>query len=267
MTDLSESQLCRRVIDKLGKKWAAFQEVKSGSTWSADAPKRFDLLALKKSWSKPCIRIYEAKSNRQTFLNDQKWPKYMDYCNEFYWICPTGMIKKEEVDPRCGLVTINPESGAIHTRKKAIYRSITPESRADILMYLFMWRMDTKAIGMTREEQIALIQKDMKEDKEIGAQYAAHISKTLNEAANKYRKREQDLTRREAGVEDFRKWCKEMGMNEWTAKNAITKDRMVRLENCPTPMRLKNSLRNFIRDVNRMTARAEALAEILEEEK
>ena len=262
---MSESQLCRRVIDKLGDKWAAFQEVKSGSTWSADAPKRFDLLALKKSWSHPCIRIYEAKSNRRTFLGDHKWPQYMDYCNEFYWLCPTGIIEKSEVDPRCGLVTINPESGAIHTRKKAIYRSITPESRADILMYLFMWRMSTKAIGMTREEQIVLIQKDMEEDKDIGAQYACHISKTLNEAARLYQEREADISGREGHVKHFDKWCEEAGLGTWEVKNALEKDRIIKLLKSSNPKHLKSTLRGLIRDMERVTPGVEALLEILEE--
>lgn len=264
MVELNESQLCRRAADKLGGKWLTFTEVKSGSVW-VGAKNRFDLVAIYKSWTKPCIRIYEAKSDRRTFLNDQKWPGYLDYCNEFYWLCPTGLIEKNEVDPRCGLITINPKSGGVHTRKKAIFRDIEPICKSDLLMYLFMWRMGTKAIGMTREEQIVLIQKDMEEDKDIGAQYACHISKTLDEAASRYRERERALIRRESNLKFFEKWCEEAGLNQYEVQNALKKDKIIKLIQSTNPNNLKPALRSLVRDIKRITPGVEAFLEMLEE--
>jgi len=263
---MNEDQLCRKVIDKLGDKWAAYQEVKSGSTWGNNSPKRFDLLALKKSWTKPCIRIYEAKASRNTFLNDQKWTKYLDYCNEFYWLCPTGMIKKEEIDPRCGLVTVNPKSGAVYTRQKAVYRDADPKLQRDVLMYLFMWRIDAKAAWMiTRERRIARIQSDIAENKKLGERYANYVSKTLNEAARRYEKKERSIIRREADLKRFREWCNEVGLNEYEVHNALKKDRIIKLHQSSNMYSLKLALKRMLQDMEQLSPGVKTLLEILEE--
>lgn len=264
MTELSENSLCRRAADKLGDKWLTFTEVKSGSAW-AGAKNRFDLVAIYKSWTKPCIRIYEAKSDRRTFLNDQKWPDYLEYCNEFYWLCPTGLIEKSEVDPRCGLITVNPKSGGIHTRKKAIFRDVEPICKSDLLMYLFMWRLSVKETGIPRSEKVAQIRKEVEENKSLGDKYAYHISKTLQDAEKHYGQQKRDISRRERSLLDFEEWCKEIGLDTWSVKNSISRDRLIKLSECPTPEQLRRQLPRVVRSMKNTAAEIENLLEILEE--
>ncbi len=55
------------------------------------------------------IRGFEFKTSRNDFLSDKKWEKYLKYCNTFSFICPTGVIKKEEVPKGIGLVYLRCE--------------------------------------------------------------------------------------------------------------------------------------------------------------
>lgn len=103
---------------------------------------QFDAVALYKSWSQPEIRGYEIKVSRGDFLRDAKYPCYLPYFHEFYFVVPKGLIKKEEIgEEGVGLMYYDPETGAITTKKRAIHRSV--ELDANFLMYIIMSRLDS----------------------------------------------------------------------------------------------------------------------------
>jgi hypothetical protein len=79
-----------------------------------------DFVAIKQSWSKPCVSVFEVKVSRQDFLNDDKWPRYLDCSHKFYFACPSGLIKKDELAPGVGLVELG--SKGLHWSKAAVYR-------------------------------------------------------------------------------------------------------------------------------------------------
>jgi len=56
-------------------------------------------------WNKQAIG-YEIKLSRTDFLNDKKWEKYLKYCTKFYFVAPKGIIKKEELPNKIGLVEV-----------------------------------------------------------------------------------------------------------------------------------------------------------------
>jgi HAMP domain-containing protein len=118
-------------------------EVKSGATMTARPGelRRFDGLAIKKSWSKPCVTIYEVKVSRNDFLRDDKWPIYRDYCHRLYFACPIGLIQKEELAPDVGLVWYNSETKRVATRKAATYRDI--ELPTSMLYYILLSRTES----------------------------------------------------------------------------------------------------------------------------
>lgn len=125
-----------------------FTEVKDGSSGRRFC--RIDALAIKLSWSNPCITGYEIKVDRGDFLADNKWMGYLPMCNQLYFACPSGIIQKEEVPEQCGLVYLSANGKQLRTVKKAPYRSIEPP--VDMYMYLMM-----KYIGprCTYEQSIA----------------------------------------------------------------------------------------------------------------
>ena len=49
--------------------------------------RRADLFAI---GPKGQLVIVEIKVSRADLIGDQKWPDYLDYCDQFYWAVPTG---------------------------------------------------------------------------------------------------------------------------------------------------------------------------------
>lgn len=51
---------------------------------------------------------YEIKHSRSDFLSDmkkpEKWKSYLEMAERLYYVCPNGLIKKEEVPAECGLI-------------------------------------------------------------------------------------------------------------------------------------------------------------------
>ena len=66
---------------------------------------RADIVAVKPSYANKDCRIYEVKNNRSTFLSDEKYMRYFDVCHRLYIACPRGLIKKNELPEKVGLIT------------------------------------------------------------------------------------------------------------------------------------------------------------------
>lgn len=101
-----------------------------------------DAVAIKQSWARPCIIGYEIKVSRSDFLRDQKWQRYQKYCHEFWFVCPPGVVKLDELPGDVGLMYYSPEHDTLFTKRRAMYRKIdlrSPEV-VSMLLYLAMYR-------------------------------------------------------------------------------------------------------------------------------
>jgi len=65
---------------------------------------RADVVAVKPSYANKDCRIYEVKNNRAAFDRDTKYEKYLDVCHRMFIACPKGMIAKDELPPKIGLI-------------------------------------------------------------------------------------------------------------------------------------------------------------------
>ncbi|MBN1663413.1 MAG: MmcB family DNA repair protein [Deltaproteobacteria bacterium] len=99
---------------------------------------KLDAWAMRKSWSNFSTIGYEIKISRSDFLSDTKWPGYLDYCHEFYFVCPTGVISPAELGPDVGLAYVSKTGSRIFTKKKAPYRNI--KLPQELLVYILMCR-------------------------------------------------------------------------------------------------------------------------------
>lgn len=118
-------------------------ECKGGPTWGGEHC-RLDAWAMRKSWSRPLVWGYEVKVSRSDFVNDNKWRAYLDYCNDFYFACPPGVIKPEELPAEAGLLWVASTGRCLFVKKKAPSREVSiPE---DIWRYILMNR-----VKITRE--------------------------------------------------------------------------------------------------------------------
>ena len=129
------------------QKWTIFFEVKNGPTWGARRGELLilDGLAIKKSWTRPCFQGYEIKTSRSDFLNDEKWFGYLDYCHKFYFVCPKGLISRDEIESmneNVGLMYYdsNYENCGLHTMKAPAIRDV--EISSSMMYYIIMSKLE-----------------------------------------------------------------------------------------------------------------------------
>lgn len=104
----------------------------------------FDGLAITKSYTQPNIIGYEIKVSRSDFLQDAKWHLYLQYCNEFFFVVPKGLVKKDELPDNVGLIYYDPDTNKLRTVKKALYRQI--EEPVGVYKYIIFSKLDEDRI-------------------------------------------------------------------------------------------------------------------------
>lgn len=181
-----------------GKPSYFITECKTCSTYFPDPQGllKFDGLAITKSYTKPNIIGYEIKVSRNDFLQDNKWHLYLQYCNEFFFVVPKGLVKKEELPDNVGLIYYNPDNKRLRTVKKALYRQI--EEPVGVYKYIIFSRLDEDRIPFYEDR--AEYAKDYLEDKVnkkyIGSRLGTKLSQDLQEAYERLKKvknKEQEL--------------------------------------------------------------------------
>lgn len=115
--------------------WAFFKELRLATGWNYGArdgingEQRMDAFAFNTWPSKKHRRIaFEVKVSRGDFLSEIKDPSKrasaMLVSNQFFFVCPLGLVKKEEIPEDCGLIEIKPTGGRKFT-VKAPHREIS----------------------------------------------------------------------------------------------------------------------------------------------
>lgn len=227
-------------------------EVKTGSTMHTPAGElgRFDGLAIKKSWSKPCITGYEVKVDRQDFLRDEKWPMYRSLCHRFYFAAPVGLIAPEELADDVGLITFNPENGSIRTAKKATFRSI--EISSDLLYYIVISRTDNDRhpfFSSAREQLEAwLYEKD--ERRTLGRNVRSKLIREIESL----RLTSRDSLREQAKLmEQVQEEVSQYGLHLFSW-NQNWRDELRRMVSNGTPPRVVRDLRFLAKNANDLLA-------------
>lgn len=93
---------------------------------------RADVFAIRPSWGKRDMAIYEVKVSRSDFFRDVnagKYRRYLPFCNRLYFACPQGLVKRAEVPEGCGLITRNPNG----------WRVVRPPTPREIETPSFEW--------------------------------------------------------------------------------------------------------------------------------
>lgn len=85
---------------------------------------RLDGWAMKKSWAHPVTTGYEIKVSRGDWLRDEKWHSYLEYCSDFYVVCPSGLIAPDEVAAPAGLMWVAKTGNMLITKRKAARRQV-----------------------------------------------------------------------------------------------------------------------------------------------
>ena len=109
-------------------------ECKDGPSTSGHI--KLDAWAMRRSWAHPSFIGYEIKVSRSDFVGDTKWPQYLGVCNEFYFVCPAGIIRSEELSPEAGLLQIVSTGTRLLTKKRLPTGKF---SRRLSFCYTFSW--------------------------------------------------------------------------------------------------------------------------------
>ena len=151
---------------------------------------RLDGWAMKKSWANPLTVGYEVKISRSDFLGDSKWMSYLQYCNEFYFVCPSGLIQPDELPKEAGLLWASKTGTRLYTKKKAAYR-IDGVELEDLYKYILLWRATVHSQGNVYCNETANADywrswlEDKDENKKLGYRVSRKIRKLVEERIDK----------------------------------------------------------------------------------
>lgn len=164
-------------------------ECKNGPTWFGDHL-RMDAVAIKKSWTRPLVTVYEVKVSRNDFLRDDKWPQYLAYCNRFYFACPSGLILEKDIDDPCvGLIWVN-ENGNCITKKSIPSRAT--DIPASFYKYILFSRIDSERTPFfsVREEYIREYIQHKRSARALAHEFNSAMIKELSDLGEKLKKYE-----------------------------------------------------------------------------
>ena len=168
-------------------------QVKNGATFSSSDLLILDGVAVSKSWVKQRIVGYEIKVSRWDFLQDKKRPYYMQYVNDFYFICPADMIKKEEMAENVWLKYVY-EDGSIKTIKKAKFMNNPP--CVDMLWYIIMSKLTSEVWRRGYRGDIEKFIEEKWSARDLGRRFSSKL-------INKLQKLEQEIIIKEESLKEY----------------------------------------------------------------
>uniref|UniRef100_A0A6H1ZRF9 Putative DNA repair protein n=1 Tax=viral metagenome TaxID=1070528 RepID=A0A6H1ZRF9_9ZZZZ len=212
---ITASDLTTLLISKYSEKYVCVPECNIGSATMMRQHRIIDLWAMAKSWAKPKVIAFEIKVNRQDFLRDDKWPDYLPYCNEFYFVAPTGIIDRDEVPGDAGLLISSKNAKVLYTKKKAPFRDVKiPES---IFRYVLMWRAKIVANANEPINSLSFWKNWLAEDddkKKIGHQVSIKLRKLIDERIRVVEKENNRLMDINVGLQRVKKSLDALGIDE-----------------------------------------------------
>lgn len=183
------------------------EECKNGSTYYSTDLLKIDAWAMKKSWKNPLSIAYEIKINRNDFLNDTKWRNYLLYCNEFYFVCPHGLIDKSELPEESGLIYCSKTGNKLYTKKKSPHREI--EIPEELLKYiLFSRTIITREI----EENSMAYWQDWLMNERYKKDLGMRVSKAIQKTVDDVKSQNIQLNNKNESLEIIKKVAEKLGI-------------------------------------------------------
>ncbi len=142
---------------------------------------RLDAWAMIKSWASPSFIGYEIKVSRGDFLQDEKWTNYLDYCTQFYFVAPKGVVDIGELPAGIGLIQVASTGTRLYTKRKATPKQIDMEKLDGIFRYILMNRCkitDTTFNQINRPSSKEYWEQWL-ENKKINNEFGHRVSKAI----------------------------------------------------------------------------------------
>ena len=249
----------QRVLDALLRRHSkdvCVPECKDGPSQMASSHLRMDLWVMPRSWTKPWVTVYEIKTSRRDFMQDEKWPGYLDCCHRFYFACPWGLIEPGEVGPEAGLCWVTRTGSRVITKKKAPTRREV-EIPETVWRYILMCRARITREHMMDEnlEYWRGWLQEKREKRDMGWRVGREIARQYAEMESRVHLMEKQVT----GYELLRKTFEALGFDpeipysEWSVSSL--KERL----GLEVPRALANALSRTRQRIEELEA---ALAEL-----
>ncbi len=194
-------------------------QCKTGPSWGNTALFIMDFWAMNSSWNNLCFTGYEIKVDRGDFLNDKKWRSYLNYCNEFYFVCPTGLILPTELPDEAGLLYVSKTGTRLFKKKQSQTRDI-PDGVYDAMTYVMICRavirgeLAIDANGKMRGSDRSFKKKyfeDWLKNKELDWEFGRNVSKairqTIDEKIDSVQSENNRLEDKIKSLESVRNFC------------------------------------------------------------
>ena len=196
-----------------------FTECKNGATWSATHLLKLDAWAMKKSYSPLSTIGYEIKVDRADFEQDQKWVDYLPYCHQFFFVCPAGMIRSDELPATVGLMWVS-TTGKLHVKHYAERRTPDPEKMNQLLIYILMSRV---GVEIKPEPDRITYQREYITKCNDKKELAYFVKSHIRELEKHLKEKEITLLGRERYVEQFASNLKLLGI-QWNPETSQWQD-------------------------------------------
>lgn len=136
------SEHIKRLLAVKHAKDVLVTECKNGQSWASGMHQllKIDAWVLRRSWSPLTTIGYEIKVSRQDFEQDQKWINYTDYCHEFFFVCPAGLIRAIDLPKGIGLIWTTMNGVGLQTKIKADRLKPDLEKLNTLMTYIIMAR-------------------------------------------------------------------------------------------------------------------------------
>lgn len=173
---------------------------------------RMDAWSMNKSWANPLVVAYEIKISRADFLKDNKWMAYLPCCNQFYFVCPRGLITPDEVSPQAGLIYVASTGTMLVTKKQAPYREVQiPET---LWRYILMCRTTTCAEReQHRESDHGRIWRDWLDEKTEWKDIGWKVSRKIRQHVETVERENAELAERISTFEEIKTTLVKLGID------------------------------------------------------
>lgn len=174
---------------------------------------RLDHWAMKKSWSNPNYIGYEVKVSRADFMQDTKWPIYLNSCTQFYFVVAPDVCDVSEIGEQAGLMVVSKNGKRLVTKKKAP-RLKPKRERIYNMMKLALMRQGDGIPQIDKlnqhPHQILDYLENAQEDKIVGSRVAHQLKHTRDLLD----RRETQLQADKKKSEELLRIARELGISE-----------------------------------------------------
>jgi hypothetical protein len=185
---------------------------------------RMDAWAMRRSWSKPCTWGYEIKVSRSDFQRDDKWHRYLGYCNEFYFVAPFGLLKPSELPAEAGLLEASLNGRVLRRRKKASHRDV----QIDECFWRYLLMCRTRIVDrdvVSKEDYWREWLEKKVERREFGHRVSRGIRETVETQIESVKQKNRELREENEQLSDVRETLAELGFEKvpeyWGRRGAL----------------------------------------------